>query len=197
MGWPIVAWSREQGRGRIASDAGALDFDASVALVDDFAIGEAVEISLVAGQVRRIAPLAARSGVAAVPAELEPTWGAAIATLTRKLAPLSVDVVVTQHAGGVLQLELHDHDWPPPARSALVTATLFGTFYVQLPTRCDRYARVVARRWSDVIAAPPRWLDRLSIDPDDVDPDAVLVCFEPSEFGERPGYVIAHRIELS
>ncbi|MDH3998190.1 MAG: hypothetical protein OET90_05060 [Desulfuromonadales bacterium] len=47
MAWNIIEWSREHGRGRIAgTKASPLDFDASVALVDDFRIGEEVHIEI-------------------------------------------------------------------------------------------------------------------------------------------------------
>ena len=47
MSWRIIEWSRELGRGRIeGTHAEPLDFDASVALVDDFRIGEEVYVEL-------------------------------------------------------------------------------------------------------------------------------------------------------
>lgn len=47
-GWRIAAFDRARGRGRIASGVGTLEFDASVALVDDFRVGEEVDVTLVA-----------------------------------------------------------------------------------------------------------------------------------------------------
>ena len=45
--WHITAWDRERGSGSIVSHAGeTLEFDASVALVDDFIVGEGVHIEL-------------------------------------------------------------------------------------------------------------------------------------------------------
>ncbi len=44
--WKIVEWSRERARGVIASGIGRLPFDASVADVDDFVVGEAVGVKL-------------------------------------------------------------------------------------------------------------------------------------------------------
>ena len=47
MAWWIKEWSRELGRGRIeGTRSDGLDFDASVALVDDFRIGEEVRVEL-------------------------------------------------------------------------------------------------------------------------------------------------------
>ena len=63
-GWNIIEWSRERARGRVESDAGVLDFDGAVADVDDFRVGEAVELELVADgttyRVVRIWPVDAR-----------------------------------------------------------------------------------------------------------------------------------------
>jgi len=45
--WRISRWSRELGRGEIVPDQGApLDFDASVATVDDFRVGEEVHVEV-------------------------------------------------------------------------------------------------------------------------------------------------------
>lgn len=45
--WRMTAWDRERGRGTIADRAGdTLDFDASVALVDDLVVGEGVHVEL-------------------------------------------------------------------------------------------------------------------------------------------------------
>ena len=47
MAWWITEWSRERGRGRIKGTlADPIAFDASVALVDDFKIGEQVHVEL-------------------------------------------------------------------------------------------------------------------------------------------------------
>ncbi len=48
--WKISRWSRELGRGEIVPDQGApLEFDASVATVDDFQIGEEVHVEVERG----------------------------------------------------------------------------------------------------------------------------------------------------
>ena len=46
MSWWIAAWSRERGVGEVASGIGRLPFDAAIALVDDFEIGELVHVRL-------------------------------------------------------------------------------------------------------------------------------------------------------
>src|SRR6476661_540388 len=46
-GWTIKSWERERARGVIASrQVGDLAFDGAAALVDDFRVGEAVEVEL-------------------------------------------------------------------------------------------------------------------------------------------------------
>jgi hypothetical protein len=62
--WRVIQWSRELGRGRIGSPkSDPLDFDASVATVDDFEIGEEVRIEL------------ARKGDAWSVAQIQPAIG--------------------------------------------------------------------------------------------------------------------------
>lgn len=47
MSWRIAKWSKELGRGQIVGTmADPLDFDASLASVDDFRIGEEVHVEL-------------------------------------------------------------------------------------------------------------------------------------------------------
>lgn len=46
-GWTVKSWDRQRGRGVIVSDQlGELAFDGAAALVDDFRVGELVEIEL-------------------------------------------------------------------------------------------------------------------------------------------------------
>ncbi|MEZ4329257.1 MAG: hypothetical protein R3B40_28775 [Polyangiales bacterium] len=63
-GWKIIEWSQERARGRVESGAGVLDFDAAIADVDDFRVGESIELELVRDgatyRVLRIWPVAMR-----------------------------------------------------------------------------------------------------------------------------------------
>jgi hypothetical protein len=64
VGWRVRSWDAARGGGVISSDAGELAFDASVAMVDRFEVGESVEVSLVRDptgyRVTRIEPVAWR-----------------------------------------------------------------------------------------------------------------------------------------
>lgn len=192
-GWRIEAWSREHGRGRVASEAGSLELDAAVALVDDFVVGELVDIVLEHGRVRQIQPRAARSSVGAVAEQLPRSWTQALAALRAQLGNGSA-LVVTAADEQRLTLEVR-HAEQPQLRARCV-ATFDEVAYVQLAMRSTRFATVTARSWRDVYAARPRWLDTFSIELDDVEPDDVLVCFESDEFGTVPGFVIARSMTV-
>jgi hypothetical protein len=82
-GWSIASFDRALARGTIVSNLGTLPFDAAIATVDDFTIGEEVEVALrpsprsTAGyEVTRVAPVSFRAPfeaqtVAAIAAEIE------------------------------------------------------------------------------------------------------------------------------
>jgi len=59
-GWYVVEWSKERGRGSVESQVGRVEFDGAIAEVDDFVVGEPVQVELErAGdgyRVRRIWP---------------------------------------------------------------------------------------------------------------------------------------------
>ena len=192
-GWRIAEWSRELGRGRIASEAGTLDFDASVALVDDFVSNELVDIVLEGGVVRRIQPRSARSLVAPIESALSPEWTASLDALNAKLDLLTA-LVLADASSERVRIEVQHSEWPnAPARCV---ATFEYVDYIQLPLYATDFAKVTARTWTSVRSASPSFLDAFPIDIDGVDPDRVLVCFEPDDFGAACGFLIARSLHV-
>ena len=87
-GWTVLEWSREHGRGAIRSaQLGRLEFDAHCADVDDFEIGEPVQVELrqeASGfRVTRIWPANLRLAGTASEAELAPPIDARIEEAAR------------------------------------------------------------------------------------------------------------------
>ncbi|HEY4175428.1 MAG TPA: hypothetical protein VGM90_01290 [Kofleriaceae bacterium] len=191
-GWKIVEWSREKARGAIESNVGRLPFDGHVALVDDFRIGETVEIRLMNGAVTRIAPISARSVVENIPANW-PHYDKLLARFSSHMG-MGSDLVIVGAGGDRLELELWDHEWWPPSVPALAKVTFHEVTYVQLEMRTERFSRITARAWGDVRNANPPWIRELSIGLDDVDTGEVLFVFEDDTFGARPGFVIASSV---
>jgi hypothetical protein len=194
-GWRVTSWSRERGRGSIESDVGVLPFDASVADVDDFAIGEQVAVSLRrAGErfeVTRIAPKQFRSLLPpSLDAPLPRAWRAALRKLDKLLAEGLYRVEIRALREQRLELEIVHADWPPPHRPPLGSAVFEGVTYIQLPTSFDYFMRVKAYPWAAVEAHRPEVLERLSFD-HDVEAGSFLICFEPGPFGQMPGFVVA------
>ena len=199
-GWRIVEWSRELGRGRIESEAGSLDFDGAVALCDDFAIGEPVEIQLERtpdgwSRVRRVAPLSYRSALPAFD-ELSPGWIAELAVLNRLIAGSLVRLLLLEANDDRLRLEVQHSEWPPPSMPLLGEAVFLDVAYIHLPTSSDTFHHVRAVPVGVARRERPELLEHLAVELDELDPDAVLVSFEPSGFGEKPGYLIARAIQV-
>lgn len=194
-GWRITSWSREQGRGTIESDVGELPFDASVADVDDFTIGEQVNVSLTrAGEqyeVTRVCPVSFRSLLppspdAPLPGALPDALHALDALLAAPLSCAELRELRAQR----LELEIIHSDSPPPLMPPLGSVVFEGVVYVQLPTAFDHFKRVTAWPWSAVQAHRPEILERLSFD-HAVEAGSFLICFEPESFGQMPGFVVA------
>jgi hypothetical protein len=192
-GWRISDWSRERGRGTITSDAGTREFDASVALVDDFVADELVDIVLEHGEVRRIQPRSARSPIASIEHVLPASWTTALEAVNATITDLDA-LVIVEASTARLRLEVHHTEWPPPHAPARCSATFEGVEYIQLPTYSTSFARLTARLWANVLATRPRFIDAFPVD--GVESDCVLVCFEPDEFGAACGFVIARSMRV-
>ena len=137
---------------------GDLPFDGSVALVDDFSVGEAVEINVTRdGETYRITkiwpddprfrppqPTGARAPD--LDAELERRIGALLRDL-----PVSIDYRVARWVGGDLFIESDDSSFSYGAR---IEITLRGASYVELPAAWDgRAHRLATREERDYLAS--------------------------------------------
>jgi hypothetical protein len=191
VGWRIVAWSREQGRGRIESDVGVLDFDGHVAMVSDFVVGEEVEVSLEprgdSYVVRRIWPASPPPPLPA-PDEVPESWRPVIDELSRALSGSDRAVELAAFDQGALRLVVHDQ------RSVRVELVLAEVEYLQLP-RWGNFARVHAATWEQVARDPDR-VTALGFAANEFAQNAVIVALEPEEPSERLGLIVAYSAAL-
>ena len=139
-GWTIKEWNRALGRGVITSDqVGDLLFDASAAAVDDFVIGEAVDIKLDrSGGGRRVAmvwpdnPRFTPRTDSVVPAPpLAEDVAAALETVLSRV-PWTIDYRVHSWVGDDLTVEGDDDLF---AYGANIFIRFSGVQYVELPAR--------------------------------------------------------------
>ncbi len=199
-GWRVVAWSPALRQGEIESDAGRLPFDGRRAAVDDLALGEPVEIELRrAGdhaEVMRLWPRAFRSELRGCIAPLPASWRDPLAALSALLAAPLQAVVLHRQTRERLELHVVHAEWPPPHQPPRGVVVLDGVAFVQLPTSTERFSAISAAPWSAVVATRAALAERVAVDEDQVEPDAVLVAFEPSGFGETAGYVLARALQV-
>lgn len=203
--WKISAWSREHARGAIES-AGfheSIEFDAAVALVDDFTLGEEVEVELEhegsSVRVLKIWPQRSRPNIAAVKQKPLPEhMTAAIQTFSRHLADVgpSCTLEVAAASTNVIELvisrtTLHDRD-------VIGAVRFLRPAYAQLEWRLLTGShRLSAYRW-------PTWREQneeivasWSLDPATVATSAYVFALEPLSFAERRiQYIVADDIKL-
>ena len=138
--WRVIKWSRELGRGRIGSPrSGSLEFDASVATVDDFKIGEEVRIDVTwsdnAWKVTRIAPAIGRftppCALSPIPVELQSGISTTVQDVISQIH-LQEIYEVTSWTPMLLVLSGYDPDpYPPPGDALEFEAPI----YVELPIK--------------------------------------------------------------
>ena len=197
-GWQIVAWSRETARGVLSSEVGELPFDGHHADVDDFIVGEAVEVTLEGepGQwtVARVSPVRPPPPWIPERAPLPPGWDEAIRKLNELLGRGSLTAMEWLDAScDGLRLKVGHLEWPGSKPYGIVVFR--GVTYVQLATRATALGRVSAWLWESVRVHRRDLLRGLSIDADDLDPTSVLVCFERAD-GGTPGFVVTDWLEV-
>ena len=204
MPWHIHTWDRALARGSITSpDSSArYEFDASVAMVDDFVVGEAVEIRLEkidgAPRVTWIAPVSARPNPASadttpLPAELE----AALREANRLLARDNALVRATHFDGTKLELEVHKYDWPPPHGDILGRLTCDEVGYLQPPPAFEPEGRrLVAYPWPHFELHNRALVRSWSADPLDLGDHRYVFAFESPEFGAFTAYVVADGLSV-
>lgn len=185
-GWRISAWSQQRGEGRIVSSAGELPFAAQAAVVDDFTIGEPVVVTLAGPstpyEVTSIRPRDFRS---LAPAPDVTNYVAATTALTPMLHQLGTVSSEPER----LELVIAGEDYPHPSAPVFLTLRFTNVRHVQLPTCSDRFCRLVSLPLRAAQQRPQ--LARVATLTADANSDAELFVFEPYEFDEAPGFVIA------
>jgi hypothetical protein len=185
--WRIASWDRVLARGTIASEVGELPFDAAIAMVDHFDIGEEVEVSLrrdgASYVVTSIAPVAWRAPDAPAPRIDHDAVLAEIASVARgrSLTMRGLDEEGTLTI--VIDAILHE----PPA-----SILLDGCIFVQLATELRDLAAVSAYAASDFVRDCPDVAKHWPA----LDPRLTVFRFEPHLFAEKAGYVVAYGIRL-
>ena len=152
-GWRVKAWDRALARGVVTSkQVGDLPFDGSVALVDDFSVGEAVEINVTRdGETYRVTkvwphdprfhpPQPTEIRAPHIDAEIERRIGALLRDL-----PVSIDYRVARWGGDDLGDDLViEGDNSSFSYGAQIEVTLRGASYVELPSAWDGRAHRLA-----------------------------------------------------
>ncbi|MCB9634168.1 MAG: hypothetical protein H6721_18760 [Sandaracinus sp.] len=187
MSWRVVSFDRALARGTIRSDLGTLPFDASVALVDDFFVGEEVEVSLrpeaghpVGYVVTRVVPLAFRPPFA-VPALEE---------LTRQLEVgklIGYRAWVAMSDEDEVRLRVDDDSYCPTRTLVFRGARMF-----QGPLELESLGALQAFRASDVAESLPELVRHWPTLPE----RCVVFRIDPVEFGAAAIYVAAARVDL-
>jgi hypothetical protein len=201
-GWRVAAWSVERGEGIVESDdVGPIPILRIDALVDDFVVGEEVELVLedVRGGVvaRDVAPARWREN--APPLEdvaLEGELREKLALVTSALGP-HARVQLRLGKEDVVHLEIQDVDWPPPVTPPLGTLEFEGVTYVKLPAFSEEFVRLTAWPWPVWAKARPKVLRYWGLARDLIPDDAILFRFEPTLFRESAGYIVAASLEVN
>ena len=187
-GWRIASSDRVLARGTIRSGVGTLTFDASVASVDDFQVGEEVTVSLrrdpqspTGYEVTRISPVAYRT-----PFEAE-----SFAPLCDEIARWPRDLIGRwAWIGGVddgdVRLCVEDDSYQP------ARAIVFGgVVMIQGPLELEALGAIRVFRTSDVLHAAPELARHWPPIPE----RCVVFRVDPVGFG-APLYVAAERVQL-
>lgn len=187
-GWRISSFDRALARGTITSDVGTLTFDASVAVVDDFTVGEYVTVSLRRDaqrpggfEVTRISPARFRAPFDV--AETAP-WTQEIAGWPRDLVGRRTWIESLDE--GDLRLRVEGDSYEP--ERAIVFG---GVVMIQGPLELDDLAAVRSFHASDVLRVAPELARHWPPIPE----RCVVFRIDPVGFGV-PLYVVAERARL-
>lgn len=199
MSFRVTRWSSEAGVGEVEGDVGALAIERRHAFVDDFEIGEEIELVLEedGGRVvaRDVAPARWRENGPPLVLPANDALDALAARATKTLGK-HTRVVWTAADADRLTFEVHDVDWPPPVTPPLAAFQLEGVVYVKSPSFSESYVRVSAIPWSIFRRGRAAILRSWSLGVADVPDDAVVFRFEPRRFTETAGYVIAASMDV-
>jgi hypothetical protein len=185
-GWKIKSWDRALGRGTVVSAIGTLDFDASIALVDDFVIGEEVDVALApaAGSFRvtRIAPSHWR--------EIETSVGLDLGGEIEKINQVLYDRDATVRgldSDDRLEIELAVDTYAPA-----ISLVFEGCFFIQLPLELPLLSQLKAFPVDAFVREHAELTKPWPLLP----PNATVFRLEPRHFRDAAGYIVAGRVSL-
>ncbi len=188
-GWRIASFDRIAARGTITG-VGTLSFDASVALVDAFEVGEEVDVALRASHggpqpydVLRIAPTGYRT----------PFVAPSLDAIAETIDPWRQDVIgrrawIAGTDDGELHVRVEDDTYRP--ERALVFA---GCVAVQGPLEIEELAAIHVFRLGDVQRLAPELFRHWP----PVPASCVIFRLDPARFGQGCLYVVAASVALS
>lgn len=203
MTWRVTSWSHDEGAGLIEGEMGVLPIARDGALVDDFVIGEEVDVVLedVADGVvaANVAPTKWRENALPLPAtalaELSAELEGTVAGVTKVLGPHArVQFALAEEDR--VSLEIHDCDWPPPITPPLGKLWFEGVAYAKLPAFSEKFVAMSAVPWRLWSHARAKLLRYWSLSREDVPESAIVFCFQPMLFGQTAGYVIAESVKF-
>lgn len=182
-GWRITSFDRAMGRGTCASGTLELPFDASVALVDSFAVGEEVDVTLrpdgASFEVTRIQPHAFRAPFDAPTAPHAPDLGRILSEVHGRSCWLAgADASEEEIVLGV------DDDSYQPARRLVFR----GALWIQMPLSLE-IDRLHAFDPEAAAASVPRAWPRAPR-------ESLLFRIDPFHHGEPHALILARTIAL-
>ena len=198
--WRVASWSRTEARGDIASEhfPTPLPFDGSIALVDDFQIGEEVEVEVVrAGDttvVRKIWPVVSRPNPAQAAEKPLPT------TLESRLRQANCALREKWLHGRIAAADRRcltiqaDDDY---GRRVLVLRFASPT-YIQAPVCIefrDEYS-LRAYRWPNFRQHNPERVSTWSVEPEWIPEVSFVFAFESRHFGSPTPLLCAADLEV-
>ena len=207
VSWRIRSWERDRGRGSIESEHSeqVFEFDASIAMVDDFRVGEAVEIELKRKDgglvVARIEPVASRPRPGASGVELPEAVRADVEHANRILAESLAAVTIASYGTHNptmterLVLRVYHGEWPPPSRPIYGNLSFVEVAYLQMPVTWDVWGRqLAAYRWEHFKERAEADWSCWSIDPMELEDSIYVFAFESPKYGEPSPLVVAEHL---
>jgi len=200
--YQITRWDPVSGRGEIynANNDRLLGFDASVALADDFRVGEDVEATAqtIDGELRitKIAPVAARPDPAAATAVIPDALCAELERANRLIRGSFAWVEPQKRSGdGRLELWVYNQEWPPPSRPIYGVIAFDGVLYDALgefdAVPISAYPWTHWKKHNVELAAS--WAANMAREPS---PDSFVFAFEGERFDGPRHHVVARRLEV-
>ena len=185
-GWRVTAWDAVLARGTVESGVGALPFDAAVADVADFRLGEEVDVRLVSRDgafvVANVRPVGWRDPPAPTP---RPDFGPLLDAMRAAIANRTISM--SAFDGETLRLRID-----PESYENERWLEFLGCVFIQMPFELEGVATVNAYA-SDDFARVSREVARHW---PSLDAGLTVFRFEPTYFAAAAGYIVAHSARI-